>query len=172
VTTVGQRHDSVAFEPTLATVAVARSGPGRPRTRPDAVLSDKAYSSKAIRQHLAQRGIKAVIPLKDDQQAARIKKGSAGGRPPAFDTNRYRDRNTVERAVNKLRAHRAVATRYDKRDCESWSGWSGTGWPRVGSWSSPAGRDSKRDWLLGDALAKIRPSGAGGRRLLWPTTVT
>ena len=25
-------------------------------------------------------------------------------------------RNTVERAVNKLRAHRAVATRYDKRD--------------------------------------------------------
>ncbi len=36
--------------------------------------------------------------------------------PPAFDTVRYRDRNTVERAVNKLRGHRAVATRYDKRD--------------------------------------------------------
>lgn len=116
LTTVGQRHDSVAFEPTLATVAVARIGPGRPRTRPDAVLSDKAYSSKAIRHHLARRGIKAVIPLKDDQHAARAKKGSAGGRPPAFDQDRYRDRNTVERAVNKLRAHRAVATRYDKRD--------------------------------------------------------
>jgi transposase len=116
LTTVGQRHDSVAFEPTLATVAVARIGPGRPRTRPDAVLSDKAYSSKAIRQHLARRGIKAVIPLKDDQRAAQARKGSAGGRPPAFDPDRYRDRNTVERAVNKLRAHRAVATRYDKRD--------------------------------------------------------
>lgn len=116
LTTVGQRHDSVAFEPTLATVAVARIGPGRPRTRPDAVLSDKAYSSKAIRQHLARRGIKAVIPLKEDQRTARAKKGSAGGRPHTFDADRYRDRNTVERAVNKLRAHRAVATRYDKRD--------------------------------------------------------
>ena len=28
----------------------------------------------------------------------------------------YRQRNTVERAVNKLRGTRAVATRYDKRD--------------------------------------------------------
>lgn len=116
MTTVGQRHDSVAFVPTLATVTVGRIGPGRPRTRPDAVLSDKAYSSKAIRQHLAGRGIKAVIPLKGDQHASRIKKGSGGGRPPAFDADRYRDRNTVERAVNKLRAHRAVATRFDKRD--------------------------------------------------------
>lgn len=116
ITTVGQRHDSVAFELTLAQVAVARPGPGRPRTRPDAVLADKAYSSKEIRQHLARRGIKAVIPIKDDQQAARARKGSRGGRPPGFDKVHYRDRNTVERAVNKLRGHRAVATRYDKRD--------------------------------------------------------
>jgi transposase len=116
LTTVGQRHDSVAFEPTLATVAVGRVGRGRPRIRPDAVLADKAYSSQAIRQHLARRNIKAVIPLKDDQRSSRAKKGSAGGRPPAFDPDRYRDRNTVERAVNKLRGHRAVATRYDKRD--------------------------------------------------------
>lgn len=61
-------------------------------------------------------GIKAVIPLKDDQRASRAKKGSTGGRPPTFDVDRYRDRNTVERAVNKLRGHRAVATRFDKRD--------------------------------------------------------
>ena len=116
MTTVGQRHDAVAFELTLAQVAVARTGPGRPRTRPDAVLADKAYSSRAIRTHLSRRGIKAVIAIKDDQHAARRRKGSRGGRPPAFDTVRYRDRNTVERAVNKLRGHRGVATRYDKRD--------------------------------------------------------
>ena len=116
ITTVGQRHDAVAFEATLARVAVARGGPGRPRTRPDAVLADKAYSSQAIRKHLSRRGIKAVIAVKDDQRAARRRKGSRGGRPTAFDTVHYRDRNTVERAVNKLRAHRAVATRYDKRD--------------------------------------------------------
>jgi transposase len=113
ITTLGQRHDSVAFELTLAQVAVARIGPGRPRTRPDAVLADKAYSSRAIREHLSGRKIKAVISVKDDQHAARQRKGSRGGRPPAFDKVHYRDRNTVERAVNKLRAHRAVGTRYD-----------------------------------------------------------
>ena len=116
ITTLGQRHDAVAFELTLAQVAVTRVGPGRPRTRPDAVLCDKAYSSRAIRAHLARRKIKAVIAIKDDQHAARLRKGRRGGRPPGFDKVHYRDRNTVERAVNKLRGHRAVATRYDKRD--------------------------------------------------------
>jgi len=116
ITTLGQRHDAIAFELTLAQVAVARIGPGRPRTRPDAVLCDKAYSSRAIRAHLARRQIKAVIAIKDDQHTARLRKGSKGGRPPNFDKIHYRDRNTVERAVNKLRNHRAVGTRYDKRD--------------------------------------------------------
>lgn len=116
ITTVGQRHDAVAFELTLSQVALRRHGRGRPRTRPDAVLSDKAYSSKAIRHHLSRRKIKAVIPIKDDQREARINKGAKGGRPPLFDAIHYRDRNTVERTVNKLRGYRAVATRYDKRD--------------------------------------------------------
>jgi hypothetical protein len=117
--TLGQTrgsHDGVAFELTLAQVAIARNGRGRPRTRPDAVLADKAYSSRAIRAHLSGRKIKAVIAIKDDQHTARLRKGTRGGRPPSFDTVHYRDRNTVERAVNKLRAHRAVGTRYDKRD--------------------------------------------------------
>ena len=42
-------------------------------------------------------------------------KGSAGGRPPNFDKQRCRERNTVERAVSKLRNCRATATRYEKR---------------------------------------------------------
>ena len=116
VTSEGQRHDSVAFETVLDGVVVDRVGPGRPRTRPDCVLADKAYSSKQNRAYLAGRKIKAAIPIKDDQVAARRRKGRAGGRPPAFNPVRYRDRNTVERAVNKLRETRAVATRYDKRD--------------------------------------------------------
>lgn len=94
---------------------VGRDGPGRPRTRPDALLADKAYSNKAIRGHLRARGIKAVIPLKADQQAGRRRRGTRG-RLPAFDVQAYRERNVVERAVNKLRGTRAVATRYDKRD--------------------------------------------------------
>jgi IS5 family transposase len=33
------------------------------------VLADKAYSSRAIRNHLRRRGIRAVIPERADQQA-------------------------------------------------------------------------------------------------------
>ena len=36
-------------------------------------------------------------------------------RPPGFDAARYKKRNTVERAINKRKQLRAVATRYDKR---------------------------------------------------------
>jgi hypothetical protein len=39
-------------------------GGGRPRTRPDRVLADKAYTSRANRGHLRRHGIKATIPSK------------------------------------------------------------------------------------------------------------
>lgn len=116
VTTAGQRHDSLAFEPLMARLRIARIGPGRPRTRPDRLLADKAYSNRQIRSHLRRRGIKATIPEKSNQQAARVAKGSHGGRPPAFDTEEYKIRNTAERAFNKLKDFRAVATRTDKRE--------------------------------------------------------
>ena len=54
--------------PLLEAIRVPRLGPGRPRTRPQAVLGDKAYSSRAIRAELRQRGIVAVIPERADQQ--------------------------------------------------------------------------------------------------------
>jgi transposase len=56
-------------------------------------------------------------PEKSDSQAARRRKGSRGGRPPGFDAERYKKRNTVERAINKLKQFLAVATRHDKRRC-------------------------------------------------------
>ena len=97
-------------------ITVARRCRGRPRTRPGRVLGDKAYSSAAIREHLRRRGIKATIPEPADQVRNRLKRGSRGGRPPAFDAARYRERNTVERCFPKLKQFRAVATRYDKRE--------------------------------------------------------
>jgi len=51
-----------------------------------------------------------------DQIKARLRKDCKGGRPPGLDCEAYKQRNTVERAINKLRQHRAVTTRYDKRD--------------------------------------------------------
>jgi transposase len=55
-----------------------------------------------------------VIPQKRDQAANRKKKGCAGGRPVSHDAGLYKERNTVERLINKLKAWRGVATRYDK----------------------------------------------------------
>jgi transposase len=80
------------------------------------VLGDKAYSSHTNRAYLRRRGIKATIPEKEDQAANRRRKGSNGGRPPVFDPEIYKQRNTAERAFNKLKQFRAVATRFDKRD--------------------------------------------------------
>ena len=116
LTTAGQRHDALAFEPLMNRLRIRRSGAGRPRPRHDPLRADKAYSNQKTRAHLRRRGIIATIPEKIDQQKTRAVKGSAGGRPPAFDPESYKQRNTVERTINKLKDFRAVAMRTDKRE--------------------------------------------------------
>ena len=100
----------------MSRLKTARRGRGRPRTRPGRLLGDKAHSNTVIRACLRRRGIKAVIPEPADQARNRRRRGRRGGRPPAFGKDACKQRNTVERAIGKLRQHRAVATRYDKRD--------------------------------------------------------
>ncbi|MFD0561304.1 IS5 family transposase [Kitasatospora saccharophila] len=113
ILTEGQAADSPQFITVLKRIRV-RGPVGRPRIRPDAVAGDKAYSSRGNRSHLRKRSIKAVIPEKVDQAANRKKKGSKGGRPVSHDAELYKDRNTVERLINKMKAWRGIATRYDK----------------------------------------------------------
>jgi len=97
----------------MSRIRVPRTGPGRPRTRPLAVLADRAYSSRAIRSHLRRRGIRTVIPQPSDQVGHRLRRGRFGGRPPGFDSEAYKQRNTVERCINRLKQWRGIATRYE-----------------------------------------------------------
>ncbi|MFF2901998.1 transposase [Streptomyces sp. NPDC057966] len=88
---------------------------GQPHIRPLVVLADRAYSSRAIREHLSRRNIRAVFP----QPAARWpdRQPQAQGppqRPPAFDSGAYKRRNTVERCINRLKIRRGLATRSEK----------------------------------------------------------
>jgi transposase len=99
--------------PLLAAIRVARPR-GRPRTRPERVLADKAYSSRAIRAHLRARGIAIVIPEPSTQIQNRSRRGSAGGRPVSYDKTAYKAGNAVERAFNTIKHWRGLATRYDK----------------------------------------------------------
>ncbi|WP_258522931.1 IS5 family transposase [Actinomyces sp. Z3] len=112
--TAGQAADCPMMIPVLEEIRVAHPGPGRPRTRPQMVLADKAYSSRANRDWLRNHHIQAAIPVKADQAAHRRAGGSRGGRPPAFDPIAYKDRNAVERCFGQIKQNRAMATRYDK----------------------------------------------------------
>jgi transposase len=112
--TPGQAGDSPMLRPLLGHLAVHRLGAGRPRTRPDALLGDKAYSSRGTRALLRAKRVKAVIPQPGDQIAHRQRRGSAGGRPPSFDAETYKHRNVVERSFNDHKHWRGLATRYDK----------------------------------------------------------
>lgn len=78
------------FIPLIEQVKIGR------RTRPDAALGDKAYSSRAIRSYLRKR------------------RGSEGGRRPKFDSEKCRGRKLVERGYSRLKQWRGLATRYDK----------------------------------------------------------
>ncbi len=98
----------------LGPVRVNKPGPGRPRTRLNSLAGDRAYSSKANRDTLRTTRTRCTIPEREDQKTNRRNRGSTGGRPPDFDRQAYRQRNRVERLMNRRKQFRALATRYDK----------------------------------------------------------
>jgi transposase len=104
VLTPGQRHEATVFEGLMTEGDVKRPGCGRPRIRPGRVCGDKGYSSRKIRAYLRRRGIRYTIPRKTNER-----------RTGPFDRVLYRTRNLVERAINRLKQFRRIATRYEKK---------------------------------------------------------
>jgi putative transposase len=71
--------------------------------QPTAVVADKAYDADAFLELLHERHIEAVIPPLSRRRVQR-----------SFDQRKYKQRNFVERFVNRIKHYRRVATRYDK----------------------------------------------------------
>jgi transposase len=102
--TPGQHHEAPVLIPLMAQGTVKRRGPGRPKRRPKRLIGDKAYSSRAIRQYLRRHSIRLTIPRKRGEH-----------RTGPFDRRLYRQRNKIERLINRLKQSRRIATRYEKR---------------------------------------------------------
>ncbi|MFE9913098.1 transposase [Streptomyces clavifer] len=103
VVTGGNVNGCTRITAVIEAIRVPRTGPGRPRTRPDHVLGDKGYSSKAIRAWFGRKGISHTIPKRADQAGNRARRGSRGGHPPGFDREVYKQRNVVGRCFNRLK---------------------------------------------------------------------
>ena len=69
----------------------------------DAVIADKGYDSDPLRELLAAQQVEVVIPFRRNRK-----------QPRDYDRIRYRERNIVERFINKIKWYRRIFTRYEK----------------------------------------------------------
>jgi transposase len=99
--TAGQRHESKAFEPTMARRLFHRRRGSR--RWPHRLAGDKGYSYPRIRRWCRRRQVQAVIPTRKNQ-----------AQDEQFDKATYKQRNIVERVVGWYKEYRRLGTRYEK----------------------------------------------------------
>lgn len=90
--------------PALLEQGVVARPRGRPRHRPQRVSADKGYTGRPVRRYLRRHGIGTVIPRYCSEPRRGVR----------FDRDAYRQRNVIERTINRLKQFRGIATRYDK----------------------------------------------------------
>ena len=94
------------LEPTLATIAVPRAGPGRPRQKPERVIADKGYDSDPLRARLKRRGIELIVPHRRNRKKPKTQDGRK--------LRRYRRRWKVERTLAWFGNYRRLLVRWER----------------------------------------------------------
>ena len=69
------------------------------------VVGDKGYSARRIRMWGRKKHVRCIIPRKSNER-----------RSGYFSKSLYRQRNLVERTINRFKEYRCLATRYEKLD--------------------------------------------------------
>lgn len=93
-------------EQTLRQVRVPRVGRGRPKSKPQRVIADRAYDSDPLRRRLRQRGIQLICPHRQNRRKAPTQDGRA--------LRRYRRRWKIERTFAWLGNFRRLVVRYER----------------------------------------------------------
>lgn len=93
-------------EPTLATIAVPRGGPGRPRRKMLRLIADRAYDSDPLRSALKRRGIDLISPHRINRRRPKTQDGRK--------LRRYRHRWIIERTMAWYGSFRRLIVRYER----------------------------------------------------------
>ena len=91
IVTGGQVHDVTQAESLLE------------NRKAEYILGDKGYDSDVLVERIEENGGAAVIPSRENRRVVR-----------KYSKKIYKERNIIERAFNKLKHFRRVATRYEK----------------------------------------------------------
>ncbi len=91
ILTGGERHDLSQAESLLAPF------------HSDAVIAGKGYDSDPLRELLTARQVEVVIPSRRSRK-----------QPRDYDQLRYKERNIVERFINRIKWYQRIFTRYEK----------------------------------------------------------
>jgi len=106
--TAGQTHEAAAFDTLMIGADESLFDQnGEPIAWPVALAGDKGYRANWIDEYLLDLEMTPVIPSKENEDRAT--------RPVAFDKEKYRDRNIVERLIGWLKECRRICTRFEKK---------------------------------------------------------
>ena len=92
IITAGQVNDQTQADPLLEGVQT------------ECVIADRGYDSERILEKIEELGAVAVIPPRSNRKEQR-----------EYDRKLYKERNLIERAINKLKRFRRIATRYERK---------------------------------------------------------